>query len=90
LEYLHSRPLTNSGLRDVLERVSEVEGLFPTKEALGDSLCRRSLKDRNYTEKSIQNNYSGWAKSTYRMYCYGWGHFADFLLEGTAAEIGNL
>jgi hypothetical protein len=24
------------------------------------------------------------------MYCNGWGHVADFLLEGTAAEIGNL
>jgi hypothetical protein len=24
------------------------------------------------------------------MFCYGWGHFADFLLEGTAAEISNL
>jgi hypothetical protein len=80
LEYLHTRPLTASGLRDILERVSEVDGLFATKEALGDVLCRGSLRYRNYAEEGIQNIYNGWAKSTQRMYCYGWGHFAEFLL----------
>jgi hypothetical protein len=24
------------------------------------------------------------------MYCNGWGHFVDFLLEGIASEIHNL
>jgi hypothetical protein len=90
LEYLHTRPLTAASLRDVLEIVSEVEGLFPTKEALNYTLCRGSLRYRNYTEEGIQNIYNGLAKSTQRMYCYGWDHFPDFLLEGTAAEIGNL
>jgi hypothetical protein len=69
LEYLNTRLLTASGFRDVLERVSEVEGLFPTKEVLGDALCRSSLRYRNYTEEGLQNIYNGWAKSTQRMYC---------------------
>jgi hypothetical protein len=90
LEYLHTRQLTAAGLRDVLRRVSEVEGLFPTKEALGDALCRGPLRYRNFSEEGIQNIYNGWTKSTQRMYCNGWDHFAVFLLEGTAAEIGNL
>jgi hypothetical protein len=90
LEYLHTRQLTAAGLRDVLKRVLEVEGFNPTKEALGDTLCRGSLKYRNFTEEDIQNIYNGWAEPTQRIYCNGWGHFADFLLESTAAEIGNL
>jgi hypothetical protein len=90
LEYLHTRPLTAAGLRNVLKNILEVEGINPTKEALGDALCRGSLKYRNFTEEGIQNIYNGWAKPTQRMYYNGWGHFADFLLEGFDAEIGNL
>jgi hypothetical protein len=90
LEYLHTRPLTAASVRDVLERVSNFKDLSPTKEALGDALCRGSLKFRNYTEEDIQKIYNGWPKPTQRMYYNGWGHFADFLLEGTATEIGNL
>jgi hypothetical protein len=90
LEYLHTSPLTAAGLRDVLKRVSNVEGLSPTKEALVNTLCRGSLRYRNFTEEYIDKIYTGWAKSTQRLYCNGWCHFADFLLECTAAEIGNL
>jgi hypothetical protein len=87
---LHTKQLTAASLCDVLKRVSNVEGLSPTKEALDDALCRGSLRYRNFTEEDINKIYNSWAKSTQRIYCKGWGHFADFLLGGIAAEIRNL